>query len=170
MMKIQLLLFAYLIVGCLANLQVSIDQTGRYVILVNGKTWLRSSRTALYVDDRWYSSDDQSLLLMNITTDQGTDRYLGRWNETQLNYDLIRHETHTKIVASIRQWQTIPAITFHLDTGDQTLINTIPLHRDEVRTVFPSFQIERIDQNDQRAYFTFAGKNITFSIYSSAFH
>jgi hypothetical protein len=68
-----------------------------------------------------YSSDDQSLPLINITAGKGTDRYLGSWNETQLNYHLIRNGIYTKIVASIRQWHRISAITFHLDTDDQSL-------------------------------------------------
>jgi hypothetical protein len=44
-----------------------------------------------------------------------------------------------------------------LDTGSQVLTNTIPLHMDEVRTIFPSFNIEKIDTNDTRSYFTFEG-------------
>ncbi|UJR11990.1 hypothetical protein I4U23_016168 [Adineta vaga] len=79
------------------------------------------------------------------------------WNETQLNYDLIHSGIHRKIVASIRQWDQISAITFHLNTGDQILTNTIPLDKNQVRTIFPSFYIEQIDINDQRAYFTFEG-------------
>ena len=79
-----LVLFSVLI-GCFSDIQVSIDKRGHYTIRVNGQDWLRSSQPALYADDRWYSSANQSLPLMNITTAQGTDRYLGRWNETQLN-------------------------------------------------------------------------------------
>jgi hypothetical protein len=145
------------IIGCLSDIKVSVDKTGGYTIRVNGKDWLRSSRTGLYTDNKWYSSDDQTLPLMNITTGQGTDRYLGSWNETQLNYDLNRDGMHTKIVASIRQWHKISIITFHLNTGDQTLTNTNPLDKNQVRTIFPSINIEKIDANDNRSYFTFEG-------------
>jgi hypothetical protein len=136
------------IIGCLSDIKVSIDQRGGYTIRINDKEWLRSSQTSLYVDNKWYSSDDQSLPLINITAGKGTDRYLGSWIETQLNYHLIRNGIYTKIVASICQWHRISAITFHLDTGDQTLTNTIPLDKNQVRTIFPSFNIEKIDQND----------------------
>jgi len=169
MMKMHLLIFLSIIIGCLSDIKVSVNQTGGYTILVNGTEWLRSSRIGLYIDNKWYSSDDKSLPLMNITTDQGTDRYLGSWNETQLNYDLIRSGIHTKIVASIRQWHQISAFTFHLDTGNQTLMNTIPLDKNQVRTIFPSFNIEKINDNDQRAYFTFEGEIICLFLFSFIF-
>ena len=139
-------------------MKISIDEKGGYIIHINGTKWLQSSRTALYVDDKWYSSDDQSLSLINRTTGRGTDQNLGTWNETRLNYDLVRNGTHTKIIARIRQWHAVSAITFHLDTGDETLTNTIPLHMDEVRTVFPSFNIEKMGDDDARSYFTFEGQ------------
>ena len=81
--------------------------------------------------------------ILNISSDQGDDPNLGSWNETQLNFDLVRNGTHTKIVASIRQWNDICAITFHLNTGNEILTNTKPLDADAVRTVFPSFHIEK---------------------------
>jgi hypothetical protein len=153
----QLLVLLVLIVGCWSDIEVSVDTKGEYKISIHGKEWLRSSYTALYTDNRWFYSNDESLPLMSITMKEGNDPNLGSWNETQLNYDLIRNGSHTKIVASIRQWQNISAITFHLYTGDQTLMNTVPLHMNQVRTVFPSFHIEKANQNDERAYFTFEG-------------
>jgi hypothetical protein len=156
-MKMHLLIFFSVITGCLSGIKVSVDETGGYKIHVNDKEWLRSSRTGLYTDNKWYLSDDKSLPLINITTGQGTDRYLGSWNETQLNYDLSRNGSHTKIVASVRQWHKISAITFHLNSGDQTLTNINPLDKNQVRTIFPSFKIEKIGVNDNRSYFTFEG-------------
>jgi len=117
------------------------------------------------VDDKWYSSDNKSLPLINITTGYGTDQRLGAWNETCLNYDLVRDETHTKIIASIRQWHEFSAITFHLETGDQLLTNTIPLHMDQVRTIFPAFNIEQMNINDTRSYFTFED-SLVFNFHS----
>jgi len=147
-----------LIVGCWADIQVSVDQKGGYSLFVGERQWLRSSRTAIYVDNTWYSSDNNSLPLMNIAYEQGNDPNLGSWNETQLIYDLVRSGIHTKIVGHIRQWNLFSAITFHLDTGDQILTNTVPFNIDHVRTVFPSFHIEQMDMNDQRGSFTFEGK------------
>ena len=155
-MSLRVLLL--LIVGCSCDIKVSIDQKGGYNISINNNLWLRSSHTALYVDNKWYSSDDNSLPLLNISSDQGDDPNLGSWNETQLNFDLLRNGTHTKIVATIRQWNDISAITFHLNTGNEILTNTKPLDADAVRTVFPSFHIEKIDNKEERGYFTFAGK------------
>ncbi|CAF3984657.1 unnamed protein product [Rotaria sordida] len=143
--------------GCWCDINISVDQQGGYNISVNGRIWLRSAQTAIYTDDKWFSSADGSLSLINITYAQGNDSNLGIWNETQLIYDLVRSEIHTKIVGHIRQWNSISAITFHLNTGDQMMINTIPLDMEHVRTVFPSFYIEQIDENDQRGYFTFSG-------------
>lgn len=93
-----------MIIGCLSDIKVSIDQTGGYIIRINNIEWLRKSRIGLYVDNKWYSSDDKSLPLININASQGIDQYLGKWNETQLNYDLVRDGSHTKVVACIRQW------------------------------------------------------------------
>jgi len=152
-------------IGCWGNINVSVDEKGGYIIRINGKEWLRSSRTALYADNTWFSSDDNSLPLTNITATQGNDRNLGNWNETRLHYDLVRNGIHTEIIASIRQWSQISAITFYLDNGDRILTNTVPLDTNQVRTVFPSFHIEKTnDDDDQRGYFAFAGENV-FSLY-----
>ncbi len=153
----HLLVLLFLIVGCSGDVRVSVDQKGGYNISIGDRLWLRSSRTAIYVDNTWYSSDNNSLPLTNVAYEQGNDPNLGGWNETQLIYDLVRNETHTKIVGHIRQWSAFSAITFHLDTGDEMMTNTVPFNIDHVRTVFPSFHIEQIDQNDQRGYFTFEG-------------
>lgn len=158
----HLLLLFSVTIGCFGDIKVSIDQTGGYIIRINDKEWLRSSRIGLYVDNQWYSSGGKSLPLMNITTSEGTDRYLGEWNETQLHHDLVRNEKHTKIVASIRQWHAVSAMTFHLDTGAEALTNTIPLNKNQVRTIFPSFNIEKMDEKDQRGYFTFEGQLTSF--------
>ena len=156
----HLLVLFLLLVGCLGDIKVSVDQGGRFNISVNDRIWLRSSRTAIYVDNKWYSSDDNSLPLTNLDYTQGNDPNLGSWNETQLIYDLVRSGIHTEIVGHIRQWNAVSAMTFHLDTGNQTLINTIPLDMDDVRTVFPSFHIEQMATDDQRGYFTFEGEII----------
>jgi hypothetical protein len=151
-------------VGCWCDIKVSVDEKGGYNISINNNLWLRSYRTALYVDNKWYSSDNNSLPLTSISTAQGNDPNLGAWNETQLNFDLVRSGTHTKIMGSIRQWQEVSAITFHLDTGNQVLTNTVPLDSKTVRTAFPSFHIEQIGEMEERGYFTFEGK-IIFPIY-----
>jgi 3D (Asp-Asp-Asp) domain-containing protein len=142
----------------LSDIKVLVDQKGGYNITVNDHVWLRSSHTALYVDNKWYSSDDNSLPLTSTAYAQGHDPNLGTWNETQLIYDLVHNETHTKIIGHIRQWSLASAITFHLDTGGQIMTNTVPLTMDQVRTVFPSFHIEEMDMNDHRGYFTVSGK------------
>lgn len=148
------------IFGCWADLQVTVDQKGGYNISVNNNLWLRSARTALYADDKWYSTEDNSLPLTSITTAQGVDPNLGSWNETQLNFDLNRSGTHSKVVASIRQWSSVSAITFHLNTGEHVLTNSKPLDTNHVSTVFPSFLIEQTSSQDQRGFFTFEGRSI----------
>lgn len=150
--------FFFLFLSCWGDLKVSVDDKGGFTLSVNNDIWLRSSRTALYADNQWYSSNNNSLPLTSISTAEGTDPNFGSWNETQLNYDLARSGTHTKVVGRIRQWATVQAITFHFDTGDQVLTNTNPLSTTHVRTVFPSFKVEQIDTNDQRGYFTFEGE------------
>jgi len=158
-----LLVLVLLIAECWSDIKVSMDEKGGYKIIINDNVWLRSSRTAIYSDNTWYSSDDNTLPLINISTAQGNDPNLGSWSETQLNYDLARSGIHTQIVGHIRQWDSVSAITFHLDTGDQVMTNTVPLDMNHVRTIFPSFYIEQIDINDQRGYFTFEGMIIFLS-------
>ncbi len=48
--------------------------------------------------------------------------------------------------------------TFHLNIGNEPLTSIDALSMDEVRTVFPSFNIERVDIDDHRGYFTYAGE------------
>ncbi|CAF3718368.1 unnamed protein product [Rotaria sp. Silwood1] len=148
-----------LIVDCWSwgNINVIIDDKGGYNITIGRRVWLRSSRTAIYVDNKWYSSDDNTLPLTGISYTSGFDPNLGDYRDFQLSYDLVRDGIHTKIVGHIRDWYRAFGISFHLDTGDRPLTNTVPLDMDHVRTVFPSFHIEQIDQNDQRGYFTFEG-------------
>jgi hypothetical protein len=160
----RLVVFLLLFIGCSCDIRVLIDQNGRYNITVNNALWLRSSRTAIYADDLWYSTDNDSLALVNITTAQGTDSYLGNWNETKLTYNLIRNQSTTSVVAHIRQWSMVPAFTFYLETGDTALTNIKPLEMDQIRTVFPSFYIEKTNINDQRGYITIGGKLQCFCI------
>ena len=154
----RLAVFLLLIVECWCDIQVRIDSTGGYNVTVGNQVWLRSSRTAVYADDRWYSTENNTLSLISINTTQGTDSNLGDWNETQLIYSLVRRQASTTVVARIRQWSLVSAFTFHLDTGDKDLTNRISLDMEEVRTVFPSFKIEEIDENDDRGYFTLGGR------------
>jgi hypothetical protein len=145
--------------------RVSVDEKGGYNISINNQVWLRSSHTAIYVDDRWYSSDVNTLPLKDISYAEGNDPNLGSWNETQLNYDLVHSGIHRKIVGSIRQWKSISAITFHLNTGDQIMSSTVPLNANSVRTAFPGFHIEKINMDDQRGFFRFEGENILFLLF-----
>ncbi len=96
--------------------------------------------------------------MVDVTVAQGTDSNLGSWNETKLTYNLVRNQTSTPVVAHIRQWNIVSAFTFHLETDDKVLTNTILLDMDQIRTVFPSFRIEKIDMNDQRRFLTFGGE------------
>lgn len=150
--------FVLLLIGCWCDIHVLIDKNGGYNITINNRLWLRSSRTAIYADDRWYSTDNNSLPLVSITTGEGTDPYLGNWNETKLTYNLIRNQSSTSVVGRIRQWSIVPAFTFYLETGDTPLTNNKPLEMNQIRSVFPSFFIEKTNVNDQRGYITIGGK------------
>ena len=70
-----LVVFALLLVHCWCDIQVSVDRTkGQYNISIDNHVWLRSSRAAVYVDDRWYSSNDSTLPLIDTRFAQGTDQ------------------------------------------------------------------------------------------------
>jgi hypothetical protein len=129
-------------------MQIWIDESGGYNITVNNQIWLRSSRTAIYVDDRWYSTENKSLHLIDIATIQGLRPILGTWNETIFTY-LVPEKNMTGIAASIRQWNMISAFTFYLQTSNTALTTKEALEKDDVRTVFPSFLIERMNENDE---------------------
>lgn len=169
-LKMRLLVVLLLFIGCACDIRVSIDQNGKYNITVNNTLWLRSSRTAIYADDRWYSTDNNSLPLVSITTAQGTDPYLGNWNETKLTYNLIRKQSTSTVVAHIRQWSMVPAFTFSLETGATELTSDKALEMDDVRTVFPSFYIEKTNPNDQRGYITIGGKLQCFLEFYIVYH
>lgn len=160
--------FLFFVVACSADTSISIDSTGAFNITVNNKVWLRSSRTAIYVDDRWYSTENNTLPLVSIAQAQGTDPYLGLWNETVITYNLVRNQSTTPIITHIREWDVGSFITFHMETGDQELTNKLLLDVDQIRTVFPSFYIEKTDADDQRGYFTFEGQfEFSRSIFSN---
>jgi hypothetical protein len=159
----RLVVFVLLLVHCRCDIQVSVDRAkGEYGITIGNKVWLRSSRVAVYADDRWYSSNDSSLPLIDIRDVQGTDPNLGNWNETQLIFSLNRNGTATNITGSVRQWHSHPAISCHFDTGDKELTNHNLLDKNQIRTIFPSFNIEQNDTNDNLGYFTFQGRNCFF--------
>jgi hypothetical protein len=80
----HLFVFVFVLVMSWSDVRVSIDNTGGYNISIGDRIWLRSSRTAIYVDNKWYSSNNNSLPLVNISYDLGNDPNLGAWNETQL--------------------------------------------------------------------------------------
>jgi len=154
----RLVIFVLLLVHCGCDIQVSVDRIkGEYSISVGNNVWLRSSHTALYTDDRWYASNDSSLPLIDTSLAQGNDPNLGSWNETQLIYTLNRSGIVSNVTARIRQWTSHSAISFHFDTGDKVLTNNKLLDVHQIRTIFPSFNIEQIDMNDNRGYFTFQG-------------
>ena len=159
-LKMHLAVFVtVLIVECWCDIRVSVDRIqGGYNVSVADHVWLRSSYTSLYADEQWYSSDDGSLPLIDTRLDQGNDENLGEWNETQLIYSLTRSGTQTNVTGRVRQWSSVAAITFHLNIGNEPLTSSDSLSMDEVRTVFPSFNIEQIGTNDDRGYFTYAGK------------
>lgn len=162
-MKMKFVVFLlFLILGCRCDVQILIDRNGDYNITINNQLWLRSSRTAIYADDRWYSTEDKSLSLVGITTAEGTDPNLGRWNETKVTYDLARSGKTTQVIAHIRQWDGVSAFTFHLETGDTELTTKIALGNDTIRTVFPSFIVEKINTNDDRGYITLGGNTEFF--------
>lgn len=161
-----LTLYTVLIVGAFQtavdtnDLHVSIDPMhGNYNVTVNERVWFRSSYTAIYADHRWYRSDEDSLSLISTNIAQGNDPYLGRWNETQLVYRLTRDTSVTNVTSSIRQWESISAISFHLNTGDQSLPGGMSADTDQVRTVFPSFLFEQVSTDDHRGILSFAGNS-----------
>jgi hypothetical protein len=155
---ISLLLFVIIYGVCFCDIKISIDNLkGDYNISINNRVWLRSSYTSLYSNNQWYTSKDGTLILIDSYLKQGNDSILGEWNETELIYKLNQNGTVSNITGRIRQWKSQSAITFYLDSGLVDLNNDILLDMDRVRTVFPSFHIEKIDENDHRAYLTFGG-------------
>jgi len=153
-MKIIFLII--IIVNCYCDIKVLIDnKSDNYSIIINNRVWLRSSYTGLYNNNQWYKTIDGSLVLIEKLFRQGNHFLLGDWNETEFIYNL-------NISGTIRQWKSIEAITFYFNNGFNLLNNQILLDMDSVSTVFPSFFIEQIDQDDHRGYFTFGGKYFHF--------
>ncbi|CAF0898885.1 unnamed protein product [Rotaria sordida] len=147
----HLVIFVLLLISCACDIKVFIDQIkGQYNISIDNQIWFHSSRTALYVNNRWYSSNDSTVPLIDTRFVQCNDPNLGNWNETQLIYILNRNGIISNITGHIRQWNSQSALTFHLDTGDKILMNSKLLDKNQIRTIFPSFNIEQIDGNDNR--------------------
>ncbi|CAF0787041.1 unnamed protein product [Rotaria sordida] len=155
-MYILLMLILFRVLYC--DINVSIDnKKGEYNIIINNRIWLRSSYTRLYNNNKWFTSEDGSLCLIDSYLKQGYDSILGEFNETQFIYNFNLNNKSLNVTERIRQWKSFPAITFHFDNHLTFLNNDIQLNMDQIQTVFPSFYIEKIDHNDHRAYFTFGG-------------
>ncbi|CAF3545783.1 unnamed protein product [Rotaria sp. Silwood1] len=153
-----ILLILILICISYCDINVSIDnKKGEYNIIINNRVWLRSSYTCLYNNNKWLTSKDESLYLIDSYVKQGYDLILGEFNETNFIYNFNLNNKSLNVTGRIRQWKSIPAITFHFDNNLSILNNDILLNMDQVQTVFPSFYIEKIDKDDHRAYFTFGG-------------
>ena len=133
LLMMRLVVFLLLVIVCCCDIQVLTDRNGEYNITINDQIWLRSSRTGIYADDRWYSTEDKSLSLIDIRTAQGMDPSLGSWNETKLIYHLIRDQKTISVVARIRQWNIISALTFYLETGNTSFTSKKTLEQLEVR-------------------------------------
>jgi hypothetical protein len=142
------------------DIKVSIDDVnGSYSIIINKRVWLRSSFTSLYSNNQWYTTKDGSLRFISKSFEEGNDSFLGQWNETHLIYNFNFNGTLNNVTGRIRQWNSISAITFYFDSGTTDFNNDILLDMDRVSTVFPSFHIEKVDENDQRGYLTFGGRH-----------
>ncbi|CAF2054431.1 unnamed protein product [Rotaria magnacalcarata] len=158
MYLLKIVLLFILINLSYSNINISINnRTGEYNLTINNRIWLRSSYTSLYTNNQWFTSKNQSLHLIDSIFKQGYDVLLGEWNETILIYNFNLNRTSINITGAIRQWKLIPAINFYFHNDFIDLNNDILLNCDQVRTVFPSFYIEKIDQDDHRAYLTFGG-------------
>ncbi|CAF1333687.1 unnamed protein product [Rotaria magnacalcarata] len=161
MYLLKIVLLFILINLSYSNINISINnRTGEYNLTINNRIWLRSSYTSLYTNNQWFTSKNQSLHLIDSIFKQDYDVLLGDWNETILIYNFNLNRTSINITGTIRQWKLIPAIKFCFHNDFIDLNNDILLNCDQVRTVFPSFYIEKIDQDDHRAYLTFGGKRM----------
>ena len=109
-----------------------------------------------------YSSDDNSLPFIGVDFISECDSNLGDYRNFQLSFSRVRSGISPIIVGHMCDWYAIFGISFHLDTGNQTMTNIVPPDLDHVHTIFPSLHIEEVDQNDQRGYFRF-DDNIDFS-------
>ena len=85
---------------------------------------------------------------MNTLLLRDDDMALGSWNETQLIYTLNCNGMVNNITGRIRQWDSLSAITFHLDTRYKVLMNNNVLGNNQIRATLSSFNVEKIDIND----------------------
>ncbi|CAF1064276.1 unnamed protein product [Adineta steineri] len=154
-----MLIFLLIIVGYNCDIKIVIDDLkDDYNISINNRIWLRSSYTSLYNSNQWFTTkNNESLHLIGKNFNEGDDLILGQWNETEFIYNFNSDEKSINVTGRIRQWKLFSAITFYFDNDLFDLNNDILLDMDRVRTVFPSFYIEKFKEDDQRAYFTFAG-------------
>ena len=80
------------------NIEVTVDQKGGYNIIVGNRVWLRSSRAAIYVDNKWYSSDDGSLPLISVDLTSGFDPNLDDYRDFESKVvehlkDILKNKT-----------------------------------------------------------------------------
>jgi hypothetical protein len=158
-MKSLFYLLLILIKYSYSHIKVLIDhQNGNYNITIKDKLWLRSSYTGLYLNNQWFKSNNNSLDLIHIDLNQGNHSILGEWNQTQFIYQFYYKNQFENLSTIIREWKSLSIITFYFNNLDFEIENDFLLDMDRVSTVFPSFFMEKFDENDQRGYFTYGGK------------
>lgn len=90
---------------------LSIWTSGRYELIVQNKTWLKSSPNVfLKANGKIYSTADESLLLETTTGGSGWDQ-LGLWQSTDFEY-VPANNSETRMEASIINYMQYDIVRF----------------------------------------------------------
>jgi hypothetical protein len=145
------------------DLDVLVDGSGKYTVVISGKTWFTSAATRFYANGGWYSPADGSLVLENRTDTRpphGSCDAIGSFNSTTITWCGVDcpsvpcpkfcASTEFRVYASSVIFET----TFttgvdHIDLDDE----------DSVASQFPSFNLEQ-GGDLQRGFYQWSGANV----------
>jgi len=122
--------------GHAINVQVQVDTSGEYELLVNGNTWLKSGDYAIRFNNQLYTSSNKTLVLKSTSKTQGSDKF-GQFTQIQLTWGAEQILWYT----SFKSYDSLPVILFTQDFP-RGLEGTASGNNNDIISAFPTFQIE----------------------------
>eukprot|EP01064_Diplonema_japonicum_P022867 TRINITY_DN330_c17_g1_i1.p1 TRINITY_DN330_c17_g1~~TRINITY_DN330_c17_g1_i1.p1 ORF type:complete len:753 (+),score=190.36 TRINITY_DN330_c17_g1_i1:65-2323(+) len=128
-----------LLLSCVAlmqcSLEVNVQPTGAYSVLVNGKTWLQSGKTEFFEGGVWSSP----VPVVQPTT-RGFDTTLGAgFNQTVLTYTTPAYSVN----AIVRQYDREDLVSFTTNFTTGMKGSNAGTSADTTSSRFPSFQLQK---------------------------
>ena len=119
------------------SVKITDSKTAAFSVLVDGAEWLTSADTRFFVDGAWHNASAGSLTLTNSSTGHGSDIH-GDYDEQLFSWTA---GSSTPIETKIRVYNGFDSFVVFEQHFPSGASNTSVGERDEVNSVFPSFEL-----------------------------